>query len=103
MDIYIVASKYYVEAIRKTKRARIYMKDAESEQLQGIEKYSLGLRILDDLVDTYDRMRVSNKAKSRYPGVKTASSVELYLEDGRILRISKKGLELGTPNAHTTQ
>ncbi len=99
MDFYIVASKYYVVTIRKTKRARIDMKDAESEQLQGIDKYGLGLRIVDDLVDTYDRIRVTNKAKSRYPGVKTASSVELYLKDGRVLRISKKGVELGTPHA----
>jgi hypothetical protein len=99
---FIIASKYYVELNHTTRYMYVAMKDQESAALQGIEQYTLGMRILRD-VPQYKSAKVYQQGASRYPGVKKAPMLDITLQDGRIIRLTSIGVAIGTPvnNART--
>lgn len=96
---FIIASKYYVELNRTTHNMYVAMKDQESAALPGIEKYTLGMRILRD-VPRYKSVKVYQQGASRYPDVKKAPMLDIHLYDGRIIRLTARGVAVGTPH-HT--
>ena len=96
IKLFIIAGKYYVELNRTTHHMYVAMKDQKSAALPGIEKYTLGMRILRD-VPQYKSAKVYQQSASRYPGVKKALMLDIHLYDGRIIRLTSKGVAIGTP------
>jgi hypothetical protein len=90
---FIIASKYYVELNYTTHYMYVAMKDQESAALPGIEKYTLGMRILRD-VPQYKSVKVYQQSASRYSGVKKAPMLDIHLYDGRIVRLTSTGVAI---------
>jgi hypothetical protein len=89
---FIVGKRFFVILDTTKHTLDISMKDEYSAKLAGLDKYYLGVRVLEN-VKKYNNYSANKKTKSNYPGIENVAVLDIEVGKKHIV-LSKDGIQI---------